>query len=459
MKFLLFLFLSLFFVLGHSQVTSINKGKVIDSILVGGTTNETFALYLPNSYNATKLSAIIFIFDPAARGKTGIKPFIASAEKYNYILVCSNNTKNGPYETNFEVIKHLFDHIFSKFSVDERHIYVSGFSGGARLATAIAVLSNTIQGVIGCGAGFAGYPYHPTDKSKFSYVGLVGDSDMNYQEMVNVKTWLASQSIQGEVFIYEDGHNWPPSEQLLRAFGWLELQAFEKGIKPKKDEVIKAAFLENLMVADTLEKKNNFSHTVEEYERILRNYGPYFKLDSIVEKVKKLKKLKSYKRGQKDKVRITKLEDTIRSKFQAKFKSEVESAKIKNNFKWWRKELGKLDKNYVNSERNLLQKMGKRLRFNVFALVYESSNVYIRNKEFKKALYCDRLLTVQRPNSAYIHYRAAQSYARVNNLEKLLQHLGLALQMGWSDKESLKKTKEFHPYIDNNSFLEVLNKY
>ena len=451
---------TLFFIaLGFPQEVTFKRGEIIDSIPVVGTANDSFSLYLPNAYDPLEPSAIIFIFDPVARGIIGIKPFLASAEKYNYILVCSNNTKNGPYESNFKITNHLFSYIFSIFSIDERRIYVSGFSGGARLATAIAVSSESIQGVVGCGAGFGGLPYVPTAHSKFSYVGLVGDRDMNYQEMIKIKTWLDSQQIKGEVFIFEDDHKWPPPEQLLRAFGWLELQAYEMGIKPEKDIDIKAIFLENLRVADTLEKKYNISLAVEEYERIMRNYAPYFKLDSLVTKIKELKKLKIYKKELKDQKRIASLEDTLRFKFQKKFSTEVESTKSKDNFKWWEKEIGKLEGKYVNSDQIHFQKMGKRIQYSLFAMAYESSNGYIQNKEFNKALYCDQLLSILRPKSAYTHYRAAQSYARTNDMKKLLQHLEHALKLGLKDKEILRKTKEFSPYIKNDSFKKLLAKY
>lgn len=453
------LFILFFIAQGFPQEAAFKRGEIIDSIPVIGTTNNTFALYLPNAYDSLKPSAIIFVFDPGGRGITGIKPFLASAEKYNYILVCSNNAKNGPYDSNFKITNHLFNYIFSIFSIDERRIYVSGFSGGARLATAIAVSSGSIQGVVGCGAGFGGLPYVPTAQSKFSYVGLVGDRDMNYQEMIKIKTWLDSQPIKGEVFIFEDDHKWPPPEQLLRAFGWLELQAYEKGIKVEKDIDIKAIFLENLKVADTLEKKYNISLAVDEYERIIRNYAPYFKLDSLVTKIKELKKLKNYKKELKDQQRIASLEDTLRWKFQKKFSTEVESTKSNYNFRWWEKEIGKIKGNYVNNEKIHFQKLGERIQYSLFAMAYESSNVYIQNMEFDKALYCDRLLIILRPKSAYLYFRAAQSYARTNDLKKLLQHLEHALLLGMKDKEFLRNTKEFNPYVNNDSFKKLLDKY
>ena len=38
--------------------------------------------------------------------------------------------------------------MFSDFNIDSKRIYTAGFSGGSRLASAIAVLTDQIQGVI-----------------------------------------------------------------------------------------------------------------------------------------------------------------------------------------------------------------------------------------------------------------------------------------------------------------------
>jgi len=180
-----FRFLSILFILNlsFSQTIEYEKGKVIDSVQVAGTTDQSFQLYLPKTYDSKESSAIIFIFDPAARGNIGLLPFTQASERFNYILVCSNNSKNGSYDYNFDVANRLFEYVFSRFKIDPKQIYTAGFSGGSRLATTIAALTNSVQGVIGCGAGFMTNIQEIENRNSFSYVGLVGDEDMNYQEM------------------------------------------------------------------------------------------------------------------------------------------------------------------------------------------------------------------------------------------------------------------------------------
>ena len=113
-----------------SQVDDFPIGEIVDSIAVSKTSNETFALYLPSNHKPNTLSPIVFIFDPAARGKIGIHPFIKAAEKYNYILICSNNSKNGPYDQNIKIASRLYDKVFSDFSINPKRVYTAGFSGG-----------------------------------------------------------------------------------------------------------------------------------------------------------------------------------------------------------------------------------------------------------------------------------------------------------------------------------------
>ena len=56
---------------------------------------------------------------------------------------------------------------------------------------------------------------------------------MNYQEMIKAKRWLDKFNVDNELFIYEDGHKWPSSKQIERAFDWIELQAYKRNIRKK----------------------------------------------------------------------------------------------------------------------------------------------------------------------------------------------------------------------------------
>ena len=85
------------------QSTKFPLQEVIDSVYLSESGEESFALYLPAAYQPDGYSSVVLIFDPMGRGNIGISPFINAAEMYNHVLICSNQSKNGPYERNFQI--------------------------------------------------------------------------------------------------------------------------------------------------------------------------------------------------------------------------------------------------------------------------------------------------------------------------------------------------------------------
>jgi len=457
MKTLATLFFILVFGISFSQEMVFDKGKVIDRVTVSDSQGETFQLYLPKSYDPNGLSAIVFIFDPSGVGNYGIRPFIRSAERFNYILVCSNNSKNGPYQQNFDITNRLFTHVFSNFNIDEKQIYAAGFSGGSRLACTVAVLTGAIQGVIGCGAGFPNeMDKKPSPVSQFSYVGLVGDEDMNYQEMFNVKEWLNKFKIDNELFTYADGHRWPPENQIERAFKWLELQSYKRKIRKSNPENVKSFYEEDNVIVDSLIETDQPFRAIMELERIKRNYGPYIVLDSIKTKIKSVKSSKQYKSEIKVRKKIAEKEYELSEKLLEKFRAESIIGVSKDNFDWWRKEFKDLEENYVNSEDYFTKKMGKRLRNRIQAVAVETSMFQRNSKRFDTVLYCDNLLVHLNPKQPYWQIRLAESHAMNNNHKEAKKHLGKAIEMGFKNKDYIKNNKAFNTLFTTSELQDLI---
>lgn len=454
MRIVILFLLNLYVLVGWSQTNRFEKGKIINSIAVQNS-SETYALYVPNSFDETQLSAVVFIFDPSGNGANGMQSFIASAEKFNYILVASNNTKNGvAYETNFEITNRLFATVFSTFKIDEKQIYAAGFSGGSRLATAIAALTEKIQGVIACGAGLAINKSFTPSKELFSFVGLVGDEDMNYQEMFNTKALLDKFEVANELFVYNDTHKWPPSKQMERAFGWLELQAYQKKIRNVDLQFVQSYFESQYTIADSLAIHNKF-RAVREYESIVANFTPYFDLKATQQKATAIKISPKYKDQVAERAVNTKEENTLYEKFSKVYSNDILAAKSDDDFKWWRKELKRLNvaiENHATTERG---KMLKRLKYSVFAGAYESSIGYVYAKKYKHALYCDQLLVHFNPTQAYWYYRVAQSYARNDDFKHTIRNLKKAKELGLQRFQAIQQLPLFSKFKQKKKFQKL----
>ncbi len=347
-------------------------GVVLDSIPVANSDNETFALYLPKSYNSAELSPILFIFSPAGNGKKGVDSFIDAAEKYNHILVCSNNSKNGPLDRNFAIAERLFNHVFSNFNINENGVYLAGFSGGSRLVTAIATVNDLFKGVIACGAGFSSVPSYMPSTQNFSYAGLCGDRDMNYMEMIDVQKYLNRLKLRNTLFTFDGGHKWPPSEQILMAFDWLEIESQKKGhLKIANSEVLKS-YTKNLERAKIALNNRQPLLSAEYYERAVNTYGSFFNLDSIRQKLKNLKKSKDYINTLKLREQAFKKEVVLTSSFLNRLDKDYENPE-KANLKWWEREFEKLNKQIAKTDSEM-PKMIERLRFKVFVAAYMKNN-------------------------------------------------------------------------------------
>ena len=68
-----------------------------------------------------------------------------------------------------------------RFSIDAERVYLTGMSGGARVAMQVALGSNTIAGVIASSAGFP--DSQPRRSVPFAVYGTAGTDDFNYVEM------------------------------------------------------------------------------------------------------------------------------------------------------------------------------------------------------------------------------------------------------------------------------------
>ncbi len=367
MKNILIIFL-LLFTFGLTAQQPYQKGVIIDSVPVNGSDVEQFALYLPKTMKAGEKAPIVFLFDPQAQGKTAIAPFISSAESHGLIVVCANHIRNGPYEQNFAKAERLFAHVLSNFSIAENQIYLAGFSGGSRLATAIAVLTDQMAGVIACGAGFSQHPMHGPSDQHFSYIGVCGTRDVNLTEMFGVVSYLDTIDFDHTLLTFEGGHRWPPSEVLHRAFDWLVIRNQDKtgGTLPKT--FLETAYSRAQEGIRTAAKSGLLLQQANAYEHTIATFGPFFQTDSIADAMGVLKASKGYKSQKKARktalAKETQLVSTISDRFYQDYQ-KPEKARLS----WWQKQLDNLNAEALRNTE--MERMADRIKNRIYIMTIE----------------------------------------------------------------------------------------
>ncbi|MEM8998622.1 MAG: hypothetical protein AAGB24_00025 [Bacteroidota bacterium] len=369
----------------------IKKGRILDSLPILGSADESYSVYLPQSFDKNEHSPIIFVFEPRARAKMGILPFTEAADNYGIIIVSSNDSKNGPFEQNFKTAENLFATIFQKYKIDRDNIFLAGFSGGSRLATAIAVMTNEFTGVIACGAGFSPSPLHIPSTQDFLYVGLCGNKDMNLREMLVNRSFLGKLDFKNTLFSFEGRHEWPKQKEITRAIDWLFLQQRIKNNTIKPNMLVKL-FEKQKLQTQRFEQNNQLLFAIENYERILETYQGLINTDSLKTVYHKLLKSKNYKAREKSFTKALTIELKLVEKFVEKFDTCFNKPK-NTELSWWKKEAQKLKEQYVNGNIEM-RNMIERITFTIFAVAHERKNNPVFQTSSEQVAFCNKIINI-----------------------------------------------------------------
>ncbi|HTD82456.1 MAG TPA: hypothetical protein VK648_01555 [Gemmatimonadaceae bacterium] len=212
-------------------------GSVTDTVHATSDPAQTYALFLPSRYDASRRWPLLVLMDPRGRALIPLKLFQAVAEHYGYIVMSSYQTRSdGPVEPNDKAINALLADAQTKYSIDPRRYYFAGFSGTGRLGWyyAFSVPANA-AGLIEVGAGLPEPGLLLRERvgndstASFAVFLSVGATDFNYEEVLALHAKLKLFGIRDHLQVFDGGHSWPPESICTDAINWMQLQAMRDG--------------------------------------------------------------------------------------------------------------------------------------------------------------------------------------------------------------------------------------
>ena len=219
-------------------------------------------------------------------------------------------------------------------------------------------------------------------------------------------------------------------------------------------QFVQSYFETQYAIADSLVIHNKF-RSVREYESIIQNFTPYFELKAAQQKAEAIKNSPEYKGQIAERAANIKEENELYEKFSKVYSNDILAAKSDDNFKWWRKELKRLDIDIENATMTSRGKMLKRLKYTVYAGIYESSMMFIGSEKYKHALYCDHVLVHFNPEQAYWYYRLAESYARNDNFSSTIKQLKKAKELGLKGFQRVENAPVFAKFKNKRKFKKL----
>jgi predicted esterase len=222
------------------------RGQVVDPVACVADPSQSYALFLPSQYRPDRQWPLLMGFHPGARGRAIVDLYQQVADDYGYIVVASNNSRNGPWAVSMAAVQALTKDVSARFAIDPKRLYLTGHSGGARVAMAVALANSNIAGVIASSAGFP--DSQPRAKVPFLVFGTAGTEDFNYSEVRSVARALTTPH---RVAIFEGGHTLPPPAVAREAIEWMELRAMVAQTRPRDVVLIERLFAQRMSVVDT----------------------------------------------------------------------------------------------------------------------------------------------------------------------------------------------------------------
>jgi pimeloyl-ACP methyl ester carboxylesterase len=239
-------FLIAFLVLPLCGQAPLPKAMVIPKVVCRADPGFSYALYLPSGYQEDRAWPVLFAFSPTGNGEEPVRLFRKAAEQFGWIVVGSNDSRNGPLRPALLASEAFWKDVQSRFKVQPGHCAAVGFSGGARMALRLALQHpDRFSGLISIGA-FGTGDGRLTGLSRLAFYLMGGRMDFNHWELLRGREELAARSWLAMADRYEGRHQWPSEDWATTALTFLQIGAARRGLVPP-DSDLESTFRKQLL--------------------------------------------------------------------------------------------------------------------------------------------------------------------------------------------------------------------
>ncbi len=423
-------------------------GKIYDKVECVEDTAYSYALYLPENYSQNSTYPVIFFFDAHKRGKLPVKKYSTLANRYGYILAGSNNSTNGQSAQEMKkAVNIMTDDVKARFRVDDGRIYTSGFSGGARVASSVALFDGGVKGVIGCAAGFPQIESQP--KSNFAYIGIVGDEDFNFLEMKDVDNMLDSWETYNYLLIYNGKHDWPPAKVMEQGFLFMEFDAMRNGLLPVDNGAVYDFKQMNDSVRNAARQNQDWYGLYEADRKATVFLQGLDDLEEYKNEVTMLVKKPRFIVQQDKEMQLEKRESKLQQQYIQALTTQSKSR--------WKKEINELIRLSENAETEGERLMSKRLMNYLSLISFFSAKNALRQKQEGAA---DKFLMIYEmvdPGNPEVYYLKGSYYMMMKNYDAAVAQLQKAANKGFKEPERLMQSKTFKPVSNREEFRKIVD--
>jgi dienelactone hydrolase len=436
-------------------------GRVVETVATLKDPSQTYALYLPTNYTPARRWPTLYCFDPLARGTIPVKLFSEAAERFGWVVVGSNNSRNGPVADSVKAARAMFEDTEARISVEARRIYATGFSGGARQSILIDQLCrHCLAGVIAVGAG---YPpeLKPEAPVTFALFGAAGVDDFNFPEMKTLDATLARLGATHRFESFDGGHAWPTPKLAAAAVEWMELQAVKSGLRQKDEAFVAGVWERRLAEARRLEDGAKLYAAYMAYESLAADFRGLRDASEADAKFAALGASKEVKAALKDEAEqlsrqqrlVAELFDLV-EKRRGEFEVRVQAAAD------FRRQLEGLRAKAKAETDSGERRVARRTINQVMARFYETAaNLRWQRARPSEVVAALEVASEVAPRSPQIFYELAAAHAANSDKKRSLAALRKAFELGFKDADTMKREPAFDALRGEAEYKQLVEEY
>jgi dienelactone hydrolase len=439
----------------------LSAGQLIESVACYNDSTQSYALYLPSTYTPGKPWPIIYAFDPLARGTVPVKLYKDLAEKYGYIVAASNNSRNFAMDAATKGINAMWQDTHLRLALDERRIYTTGFSGGARVAGMVAMSCPQckIAGVMAYGAG---YPMSqkpsPTDKNPALYFLAVGDQDFNWEEITTLRREREDLGQPYREVVFPGPHQWPPPPVIAEAVRWIHLKAMQSGALHADAAFVEEEFARRQADANEADKRGDAIAQLSAYRSLVSDFKGLKAVADYESKLEALKKSAALKQALKNEDEAMAAQRSLTADISSQIAaaenaSPDERSTLKRDLLDAMTQLrSQAEHTKTDDKRLVLQ----RSFHDVWAQGIEAGQSQLANRHFEQAEFYFRLMADVTTDEPWPSLLLAETSTAMGNKKQAIKDLREAVKRGLKNPDAIEKDTNLEPLKTDAEFKKLI---
>ena len=359
-----------------AQEIRLQKGNVTDNVRINDSTNATYAVYLPQSYDVEKPAPVIFLLAQDGKGREAVQFFRQTAEDQYYVIAATNQKmENDSIQEDILQAVKFMNGFYRTIKVNPNLMYIAGINKGAAIASALPLVNENVSGVLAMNKTWINGKFIENRKKPYVFSAISGTRDFSRFGLLEVVEFLEGEDFPTEVNYFEGGpESWPDTYTINNAVGKFTLEAMKNGGREKNDTIINTIFKNEIKAIDNLISNGAYYTAFLQVKKAEEKFDDFNRFDDQLKNLKKrIRKDRTFKQ-QRRKWFDVKEQEAFQKEDYSHF---LEMDMLTNNFDnigWWAEQIanlkaGQQQKNTI--ERNMAYRLENYLN-DLVTVTYEN---------------------------------------------------------------------------------------